>query len=157
MERFADALVSKYTLKIPKEDDWFAPFIGDWDVSCYSKAKNNRWQTRGEWLFRRILDGTAVEDLFLCPDRKPECSAAIRLYSAQERCYMVTCTQGSTMLRLRFVKKDGKLVGTNLEKPGEMHVFSDIQENSFTWNRVAVLENGSWQENCTIYATRKRS
>ena len=46
MDRFTAALISKYTLKIPPKDDWFAPLVGNWDIRCVDAM---RWETKGEW------------------------------------------------------------------------------------------------------------
>lgn len=154
MDLFTDALVSNYTLSIPREDDWFGPLIGDWDICCYSKKKNSQWQMRGRWFFRRILDGSGVEDLLLCDAAKPKRSAALRLYDGENRCYTAVCTHGAAMFRLRFVKDGSRLIGTNMDKPNELHVFSDIQKESFTWSRVMISENKAWHEEYTIYASR---
>ncbi len=156
MNHFANALAGNYTQKIPREDDWFAPMIGDWKVSCYSRSGSDPWQRRGQWLFRRILDGTGVEDLFQCEAMEPPRSAAMRLYNEKERCYTAVCTRGQEIVRLRFEKEGSRLIGTNLDKPDELHVFSDIREDSFTWNRMIRSESGAWREEYTIYATRIR-
>lgn len=81
MDRFTAALISKYTLKIPVKDDWFAPLVGDWDIRCVDAMRR---ETKGEWFFRRVLDGTGIEDLLLCPAMDPECAVTLRLYRADE-------------------------------------------------------------------------
>ena len=73
MDRFTAALISKYTLKIPPKDDWFAPLVGDWDIRCVDAMRR---ETKGEWFFRRVLDGTGIEDLRLCSAMQPECAVA---------------------------------------------------------------------------------
>lgn len=157
MDTFVSALAGTYTQSIPREDDWFAPLIGDWKVSCYSRSGSHPWQMRGTWLFRRILDGTGIEDLFQCDAMEPQRSAALRVYDGKTRCYSAVCTRGKELLRLRFEKEGSRLIGTNLDKPEELHVFSDIREDSFTWNRVIRSESRAWREEYTIYATRIRS
>ena len=71
MDRFATALVSKYTLKIPPEHDWFAPLVGDWDIRYIDSKDGMRREVKGEWLFRRVLNGSGIEDLLLCPSLIP--------------------------------------------------------------------------------------
>ena len=165
MDLFTSALISKYTTKIPPEFDWFAPLIGDWDFSYHDNHNGIRRDIQGEWLFRRILNGTGIGDLFLLSTQDTmtgrsqtggEYRMAIRMFNAKEKCYDVTHTCESCMLRLRFVKEGGKLVGTVMENPNEKWVFSCIHANSFQWNRITVQENGSWQHISSLYATRKR-
>ena len=52
MDRFTAALISKYTLKIPVKDDWFAPLVGDWDIRCVDAMRR---ETKGEWLDRKSV------------------------------------------------------------------------------------------------------
>lgn len=154
MDCFTAALISRYTLKIPPKDDWFASLVGNWDIRCVDAM---RWETKGEWFFHRVLDGTGIEDLLICPAMNPECTVTLRLYRADEGCYDGTCTGEEGMNRFRFTKENGKIVGANLDIPGEMHVFSEIRSDYFKWERVTVLENKTWRTDCTIFASRKRN
>ena len=165
MDYFTSALISKYTTKIPPEFDWFAPLIGDWDFSYHDNQDDIRRDIQGEWLFRRILNGTGIGDLFLLSTRDTmtgrsqtggEYGMAIRMFNAEAKCYDVTYTCEAYMQRLRFVKEGDKLVGTAAENPNEKWVFSCINTNSFQWNHITVLENGSWRHIGSLYATRKR-
>ena len=64
MDTFSEALVSGKTGKIPEAYDWFAPLIGDWDCDYYDKPEEGRKRhVAGEWIFRRILEGTGMRDL----------------------------------------------------------------------------------------------
>lgn len=153
MDYFANSLISKYTLKIPREDDWFGPFIGDWDIRCYDQ---NRVQRQGQWLFRRILDGSGIEDLLICPGMTPESSAALRVYDSKARAYTTSCTVGAAMTRLRFEKEGNRIIGTNLDRPEEKHIFSEIRPDSFRWERVVLSENQAGKVCFSIYATRRR-
>ena len=70
MDTFADALVSGRTGKIPDDYDWFAPLIGDWDCDYSDELINNRKRfVKGEWIFRRILEGAGIQDVFIFPSR----------------------------------------------------------------------------------------
>ena len=153
MDRFTAALISKYTLKIPPKDDWFAPLVGNWGIRCVDAM---RWETKGEWFFRRVLDGTGIEDLLICPAMNPECTVTLRLYRADEGRYDAVCSGENGMYRLRFTKENGRIIGENLDIPKEIHVFSEIRSDYFKWERVTVLENKTWRTDCTIYASRKR-
>ena len=70
MDTFSEALLSTGTDKIQEEYDWFAPLIGDWDCDYYDELINHqRRHVKGEWIFRRILEGTGVQDIFIFPSR----------------------------------------------------------------------------------------
>lgn len=88
MDAFFQALTAGKN-KIPPEFDWFAPLLGDWDFT-YTDGLGGGRAVQGEWLFRRALNGTGVEDLFICPSRATmadnpqsdgEYGAAIRMFT----------------------------------------------------------------------------
>ena len=103
MDRFTAALISKYTLKIPPKDDWFAPLVGNWDIRCVDAM---RWETKGEWFFRRVLDGIGIEDLLICPAMNPECTVTLRLYRADEGRYDAVCSGENGMYRPPLHKRE---------------------------------------------------
>lgn len=163
MDHFTDALISKYTLKIPREYDWFAPLIGDWDITYYDEQHDIQRMVKGEWFFRRVLDGAGIEDLFICPsgDRSAEHlpvgehGLAIRIFNAKESCYDTAYACESCMKRLRFYKEGNTLVGTLTDNSSRKWVFSEIRENSFKWNNSTLGPDGVWRVNSRVYATRK--
>lgn len=166
MDTFATALLSGYTLAIPQEFDWFAPLVGDWDFRYYDRRKEGSPTITGQWLFRRILRGTGVEDILISPaidaldgaeETNGAYAASIRMFNPKENCYDVTYSSRARTLTMRFFKEGSKLVGTAGHNPNEKWVFSDIREASFQWSKVTVLASGAWRTECTIYATRKRT
>ena len=110
MDRFAEALLSRQANPaLPAEDDWFAPLLGDWEFDYQDRGGR---RLKGEWYFRRALDGMAIEDLFICPSRDTreenpqpdgEYGAAVRMYNPKRRCYDMTyiCSKGTTRLEAR--------------------------------------------------------
>ncbi len=69
-DTFSEALLSSASGRIPDEFDWFAPLIGDWDCDYYDELINHQKRhVKGEWIFRRILEGTGVQDIFIFPSR----------------------------------------------------------------------------------------
>lgn len=166
MDSFMEVLLSEKTDKIPEEYDWFAPLIGDWDFEYHDGYHTDTLRTvKGEWIFRRVLNGAGIEDLFICPSRETmksdpqpdgEYGMAIRMFNAKEKCYDMTYTCEKYMTRLRFVKDSGKLIGTVLDDPFQKWIFSDIQAESFHWQNITVLENGEWQVNSNVYAKRRK-
>lgn len=162
MSEFEQALLSsERNPALPEEDDWYAPLLGDWDF-LYTEPDGR--EVQGEWLFRRVLDGMAIEDLFLCPSRATkdsnpqpdgEYGAAIRMYNSGKRCYDMTyvCSKYTTRLEVR--KENGMIVCTLLEDPSSKWVFDHITEQAFHWRNVTVLEQGQWRTNCEVFAKRK--
>lgn len=165
MDSFFEALVSDSTDTIPEEYDWFAPLIGDWDLDYYdSYDKPVHRHIKGEWIFRRVLNGTGIEDLFICPSRATRISnpqpdgeygVAIRMFNKNSKCYDMVYTTFGYMTRLTFTKENNMLVGTILENEKAKWVFKEITDNTFHWQNITVLDNGEWRVNNDIFAKRK--
>src|SRR5262245_25747954 len=69
---FAGSLVNAAPhADIPEEQRIFAPFIGDWDliVKWYDEGGKLSREERGEWHFSWILEGRAVQDVWIVPPR----------------------------------------------------------------------------------------
>lgn len=165
MDQFIDALLSEKTDKIPEEYDWFAPLLGDWDFDYHDGYDSDSVRTvKGEWIFRRVLNGAGIQDLFICPSRETmdtdpqpdgEYGMAVRMYNQAQKCYDMTYACEKYLRNLRFIQEDGKLIGTVTDDPSQKWVFTDIGENTFHWQNVTVLENGEWKVNSDVYASRK--
>lgn len=109
MDEFVQALLDEDESgesPIPQEFDWYAPLLGDWDfeyTDTYGcKNPGEKRHVRGEWMFRRILEGAGIEDLFICPSRdtramdpKPdtEYGVALRMFNANRKCYDMVYTR----------------------------------------------------------------
>ena len=90
MDNFIEALLSEKTDKIPDEYDWFAPLLGDWDVTISTsllKATNDMLKengfSAGYWkaqayktysFFRQEPPKRLNRNLTVNMDRPSECS-----------------------------------------------------------------------------------
>ncbi len=163
MDRFVDALLGGKTDKIPEEYDWFAPLIGDWDCDYRDEYGGQERSVKGEWIFRRGLEGAGVQDIFIFPSRATreanpqpdgEYGSSLRMYNRAEHCYDVCYTCDHCMKRLRFTKEDGKLVGRVLDQENVFWIFSEITENSFRWENVIIRDDGARIPVCEIHGKR---
>lgn len=164
MDRFMNSLLSEKTNKIPEEYDWFAPLIGDWEFDYSDGCDDSLRVVQGEWMFRRVLNGTGIEDLFICPSRETmlvnpqpdgEYGVAIRMFNSTKKCYDMVYACEKYMRNVQFRLEGEKLVGTVLDNPTEKWVFSDITSDTFHWQNITCLENGEWLINSNVYAKRK--
>lgn len=112
MYRFVEALLADKCNNsyIPKEDDWFEELIGDWNFIW--KGSDGR-EVEGEWFFRKVLEGCAIEDIFVCPSRKTremnpqpdgEYGAALRVYN-RLLCIKRTEKSNARLYRATQIKK----------------------------------------------------
>ena len=164
MDRFYDALISTNTRKIPEAFDWFAPLIGDWDCDYYDELMDGQKRhVKGEWIFRRILQGTGVQDIFIFPSRETmdshpqpdgEYGTSLRMFNAEQGCYDVVYTCERCMKRLCFTKEGSRLVGKVLDEDGAYWIFSDITENTFRWDNILLNPDGSSTRICEISGNR---
>ena len=72
MSDFSNALIPEMPKKELQEKlSLFGHFIGDWEFEgIFGKGTTDELRVPGEWLFSWILNGTAIQDVFICPSRK---------------------------------------------------------------------------------------
>ena len=160
MDTFSEALLSGKTDRIPEQFDWFAPLLGDWDCDYYDEyVKDEKRHVKGEWIFRRVLDGSGVQDIFIFPSRATrvdapqpdgEYGSSLRIFNPFNEWYDVVYTCSGNMKRLTFKKEGDRLVGKVLSEENTYWIFSDITENSFRWEYVKISEDGSRELVCEI-------
>lgn len=167
MSEFVKALLGcQGTSKIPEEYDWFAPLLGDWDFDYYDLEDGKKTRhVEGEWLFRRALDGTGIEDLFICPSRNTrernpqpdgECGAALRMYNPATKSYDMVYTTSGSMTRLQVQRENGQIVCTVVSDVNAKWVFDKVTGDTFHWKNVTVMDDGHWRTNCEVVAVRKK-
>ena len=164
MDNFCEALLSSKTDKIPDGYDWFAPLIGDWDCDYYDEPeKGLQRHVVGEWIFRRILEGTGVQDVFIFPSRSTketdpqpdgEYGTSLRMFNRENGCYDVVYTCATCMKRLTFKKQGDRLAGKVLDEEDAYWIFSDITADRFHWENVRIGEDGSRELVCEIFGRR---
>ena len=164
MNTFVEALLSEKTDSIPDAYDWFAPLIGDWDCDYYDEPERGRKRhVVGEWLFRRILEGAGVQDVFIFPSRSTKASdpqpdgeygTSLRMFNRGEGCYDVVYTCATCMKRLTFTKDGSRLVGRVHDEENAFWIFSDITRDSFHWENVLIRADGTRELVCEIFGRR---
>lgn len=164
MDSFIEALLSDKTDRIPDEYDWFAPLIGDWECDYYDEpSEGHKRHVKGEWLFRRILEGTGIQDIFIFPSRATkeiepqpdgEYGSSFRMFNKVEGCYDVVYTCDHSMKRLTFTKQGDKLVGKVLSEKNAYWIFSDITADSFHWENVRLTDDGEKFLICEIFGSK---
>ena len=164
MDYFSEALLSEKTGKIPEAYDWFAPLIGDWACDYYDEPEEGRKRhVTGEWTFRRILEGTGIQDVFIFPSRSTketapqpdgEYGTSLRMFNRRNGCYDVVYTCATCMKRLIFRKEGDRLAGEVLDEEDAFWIFSDITPDGFHWENVRIRKDGSRELVCEIFGKR---
>ena len=164
MDSFTGALLSDRTDKIPEDYDWFAPLIGDWDCDYYDEPEKGRKRhVVGAWIFRRILEGTGIQDVFIFPSRSTkesdpqpdgEYGTSLRMFNKANGWYDVVYTCETCMKRLTFTRREDRLVGKVLDEENAYWIFSDITSDRFHWENILLREDGSRELVCEIFGKR---
>ena len=163
MDAFIEALLSDKTDRIPDEFDWFAPLLGDWDCDYNDNYGGQERHVKGEWIFRRVLEGAGIQDIFIFPSRATkdespqpdgEYGSSLRMFNKDEGCYDVCYTCDHCMKRLRFTREGDRLVGKLLDEEDVYWIFSEITGDSFRWENVMIREDGTRILDCEICGKR---
>jgi len=169
MSDFQKALISiKPNNELQENLKLFGQFIGEWDFEgVYGKGSPDEWRVPGEWLFSWILDGTAIQDIFICPSRKEreinphpdgEYGTTVRFYNPNKGVWDI-CYGGYGFMHILEAKQVGKqIIVENKDVTDGLNqwVFSDITPTSFHWqNRTSNDKGNSWLVNFELFATKR--
>ena len=132
MGEFINVLVSKRKSNlIPERDNLYGQFVGEWDFEWVDhQGTADERHIQGEWIFAWVLEGTAVQDVFICPSRKarikdyqPDAAYAttVRMYNPDTGTWDILYTElgGATQLE---GKRDGNRI-----------VQTEVNEKNIQW------------------------
>ncbi len=163
MDEFIQLLLSnERNPDIPEEDDFFGKLIGEWDFDMLAEPNTEtEHHIHGEWIFRRTLEGMAVQDIFICPARGErknggEYGTTVRYYNKETRAWDISysCGMGTAVLEAR--KVGDNIVLTETSKKLLKWTFSNISENSFNWTSTEQFGD-KIKTYCIISAVRRVS
>ncbi len=166
MSEFAEALISKSkSNSIPDAFNYFGDLIGEWDFEWIDNHGTEKERhIKGEWIFSWILDGSAVQDIFICPSREErinnkqpdaEYGTTIRVYNPKNQAWDIFygCTGEATRLEAR---KDGdRVVLTEITSQKMKWIFSDITDNTFHWQHIRTQDGIAWTVKGELFASRR--
>jgi hypothetical protein len=130
----------------------FGQFVGDWDIledRCLQP--DGKWATsRGELHWRWILEGRALQDVWMTIDEKtkkpvPD-GTTVRLYDPKIdawRVIWISPTQG--VVKTLIGRQNGKdIVLERTTEEGHLvkWIFSEIKGDSFSWHSEESRDNG---------------
>lgn len=170
MNQFVDALIAEEPNPQYKDKLMlFGQFVGSWEFTWeYLDEKGEKTKEKGEWIFSWVLNGNAVQDIFITPARqeKGRCSipdreygSTLRIYNPQKDAWDIFygCHGEATLLEARQVDDKIELNWINRLPNKDMKwVFSEITEQSFHWQCLWSEDNGStWGLGHEYFAKRK--
>lgn len=149
--------------------DWL---LGAWDVEVFDvQDDGSRRKTRGEWHFARVLEGRAIQDVFIVPARAERKSdeppkpgnrygTTIRVYDPAADHWRITwfnpVTGEKDSLMARRQGEEILQEGKDDEGAPMRWVFSDITPRSFRWRGEVSRDGGkTWRLGAEFFATRR--
>ena len=119
---------------------------------------------KGEWIFSRVLDGTAVQDIFIVPSRSErlrdkqldaEYGTTLRIYNPQTMAWDIFYGCMGEAIRLTARKVGEEIILTENTTRKMRYVFSDIKSSSFLWRKERMNENDEWITVAKVMAEKR--
>lgn len=151
--------------QIPEEYDFFGALIGEWNIvwnDHLEEAEPRR--VKGEWIFSRVLNGTAVQDLFIVPSREErlrnqqpdaEYGTTLRIFNPKTMAWDIFYGCAGEAIRLTARKVGEEVILTENTTERMRYIFSSITPSSFLWRKERMDENNEWQVVAKVTADRK--
>lgn len=148
----------------------YAPFVGSWDVEVYDlEGDGARHVSRGEWHFAWVLEGRALQDVFMVPPRGERrngglvkgnrCATTLRIFDQASGLWRIHYFNATTQTEETFIaKQQGRhIVETAHDAMGATvrEVFSGVDAATFRWHREVSDGFGSWKLKAEYIATRR--
>lgn len=151
----------------------YGRFVGSWDVEVTDHHPDGTTHVaQGEWHFASILQGLAIQDVWITPARHvaPETLPAnylrrygttLRLYEPEQRQWRITWLDPAIGF---YVTQVGRECADGIVQEGQTANgipmrwrFCDITPDSFRWIGEVADEQGRWRLQLTMRATRRHS
>ncbi len=135
----------------------FGQFVGVWDLDWTGyQADGSSMTVKGEWIFGWVLEGRAIQDVWICPSRAErvtpgapsgEYGTTLRFYDAKLDVWRVIWAgPGHNNLRTFTAKRIGEEIVIEQLDPERgiiRWIFSEITPDSFQWRYVSSGDQGA--------------
>ena len=152
---------------IPKSKDTFGKFIGKWSLNLtITNLDGSNIKYKGEWHFHRILQGRAIQDIWIIPSLSFQEDNEFHEYGTTVRTFNPRTNKWKAVwfgpIQNQFFLFDIEenddqitLTETNNRNLEMKWIFFDISQNSFKWrSEVKTKENNRWFTNYFMELTR---
>ena len=122
-------------------------------------------KVKGEWIFSRVLDGTAVQDLFIVPSREErlinkqpdaEYGTTLRIFNPETMAWDIFYGCRGEAIRLTAYKVGEDIILTENTTEEMRYVFSEITSTSFKWRKELKNASGKWDVIAKVRAQRAK-
>ncbi|MEX0315960.1 MAG: hypothetical protein AB3N18_17405 [Allomuricauda sp.] len=162
-------LADKLNETAPSSTDHWGQLVGDWDivVDMLDDSGEIQQSFSGEWNWFYIMNGMAIQDVFILPKRKDSkdqgnqfYGVGLRIYNEKldkwQTAYVDTSNRQIDVGEAVSTKEKITLFETNDKKEKIRITYFDFQENTFRWQQEVFNEDQkAWQVTQLIRATRK--
>src|SRR5262245_30862757 len=148
--------------------------IGSWEMRVLDyDGDGSVHESRGEWHFEWVLEGRAIQDVFVVPSRNQRSGnlskennrygTSIRVYDPSIKAWRVTWINPVRQVENHLIgKKVGdEIIQEGMDPGGSSRIrwcFRDIRKDSFRWTGEESTDNGkTWQLGAEFYGTRMSS
>ena len=154
----------------PDGDDLslFGQFVGDWVFDMVNHTPSGPQTATGEWSFRWVLEGRAIEDVWMVPTAAERergaplagFGATVRLYDPKSKAWRVSWNGVTAGVVYVFEARrigDEIVLERHDAEAIERWIFSGVTPDSFAWRAVSSKDGGASWELQQEFAVRRRS
>ena len=166
---FADALVSETpSAEIGERERDFDWIVGGWSGTTRDfKEDGSVFESTGEWWFSWVLEGRAIQDVWIVPRRADRTGASrvynrygttIRYYDAQQGLWRIVWINPISGIKSELAgrRHDNRIVLEGVNETGSMRwSFNDITPTRFIWRGEEQRADGSWFLGAEFTLTKK--
>jgi hypothetical protein len=170
---FASALVAAgRSPEIPQQADAYGWLIGSWELDVFDyDADGNLHRSKGEVHFGWVLEGRAVQDVWIMPPRAERAAnldqrhnrygTTLRVWDSSIQAWRVTWINPVTGYRDELIGRwsgqDIIQVGRHADGTPIRWIFTEITPDSFRWTGEVLQSDGkTWKLEDEFRATRMR-
>ena len=170
---FVAALVAKSpSAELGDAADMYAWLIGGWDVRTVDYQPDGKQrESTGEWHFNWILEGRAVQDVWISPPRAQRNSAlsktgnrygtSLRVYDSKIGAWRVTWLNPVSGAHDELIgqQKGNDIVQEGRDSDGNQMrwVFTDRKSDAFRWYGERSYDGGkTWQLEAEFFGKRRK-
>ncbi|HEX8650721.1 MAG TPA: hypothetical protein VF708_07755 [Pyrinomonadaceae bacterium] len=170
---FAQALMAKGpAAQLGEAASVYAWLIGSWDVRVIDYGDDGtKRESTGEWHFAWVLEGRAMQDVWISPPRSQRdssppqpgnrCGTTLRVYDAGIGAWRMTWNNpvSGAHDELTGRRKGSDVVQEGRDREGNLirWVFTDITRDTFRWYGEQSLDGGkTWRLGAEFFGKRRQ-